>query len=142
MTELVTEIPRCCSIAIQSDLALRRSPRARTSPASRIAPAEWRSFSVSVVLPASGWEMIAKVRRCRMEKFSSPVAVIAPGAVRSSFAVMRVPSPFTVTTTPFPERPAKPARTGFQPAPALDELVPDAGFEPATFGLQNRCSTN
>ena len=21
-------------------------------------------------------------------------------------------------------------------------LVPDAGFEPATFGLQNRCSTN
>ena len=21
-------------------------------------------------------------------------------------------------------------------------MVPDAGFEPATFGLQNRCSTN
>ena len=30
------------------------------------------------------------------------------------------------------------------PAPARlrAELVPDAGFEPATFGLQNRCSTN
>ena len=24
----------------------------------------------------------------------------------------------------------------------LGRLVPDAGFEPATFGLQNRCSTN
>ena len=23
-----------------------------------------------------------------------------------------------------------------------NRLVPDAGFEPATFGLQNRCSTN
>ena len=24
----------------------------------------------------------------------------------------------------------------------LNVVVPDAGFEPATFGLQNRCSTN
>jgi len=24
----------------------------------------------------------------------------------------------------------------------LEKAVPDAGFEPATFGLQNRCSTN
>ena len=34
-----------------------------TLPAIWIAPANSNSFSVSVVLPASGWEMIANVRR-------------------------------------------------------------------------------
>ena len=29
-----------------------------------------------------------------------------------------------------------------QTGPTLDFLVPPAGFEPATFGLQNRCSTD
>src|SRR5689334_3224563 len=56
-------MPRSRSIAIQSERARRRSPRALTSPASWIAPPNSSSFSVSVVLPASGCEMIAKVRR-------------------------------------------------------------------------------
>ena len=63
MTEVVTEMPRCCSIFIQSERARRRSPLALTSPARWMAPPNSRSFSVSVVLPASGCEMIAKVRR-------------------------------------------------------------------------------
>ena len=63
ITEEVTEIPRCCSIFIQSDRARRAWPRALTSPARWIAPPCSNSFSVSVVFPASGWEMIAKVRR-------------------------------------------------------------------------------
>ena len=58
-----TEMPRSRSIAIQSDRARRRSPRALTSPASWMAPPNSSNFSVKVVLPASGCEMIAKVRR-------------------------------------------------------------------------------
>jgi hypothetical protein len=54
ITELVTEMPRCCSIFIQSDRARRFAPRAFTSPARWIAPPCSSSFSVSVVLPASG----------------------------------------------------------------------------------------
>src|SRR5205085_2688022 len=46
-----------------SERVERRSRLALTCPASWIAPPNNRSFSVSVVLPASGWEMIAKVRR-------------------------------------------------------------------------------
>ncbi len=65
ITEDETEMPRSCSIFIQSERARRRSPRARTWPAARMAPPDSSSFSVSVVLPASGWEMIAKVRRVR-----------------------------------------------------------------------------
>jgi hypothetical protein len=53
-------MPRSRSIAIQSERARRRSPRALTSAASWIAPPNSSSFSVSVVLPASGCEMIAK----------------------------------------------------------------------------------
>ena len=56
-------MPRCFSISIQSDVAWRVALRAFTLPAIWIAPANSSSFSVSVVLPASGWEMIAKVRR-------------------------------------------------------------------------------
>ena len=63
ITELVTEMPRCCSIFIQSERARRFAPRALTSPARWIAPPNSSSFSVSVVLPASGCEMMAKVRR-------------------------------------------------------------------------------
>jgi hypothetical protein len=40
----------------------------RTSPATWIAPPNHNSFSVSVVLPASGWEMMAKVRRRRISE--------------------------------------------------------------------------
>src|SRR5690349_1276538 len=62
----VTEMPRCCSIFIQSLRARRACPRALTSPARWIAPPCRSNFSVSVVLPASGCEMMAKVRRLDM----------------------------------------------------------------------------
>jgi hypothetical protein len=51
MTELVTEIPRCFSTSIQSDVACRLLLRALTVPAIWIAPPYSSSFSVSVVLP-------------------------------------------------------------------------------------------
>src|SRR5215467_7136957 len=63
MTELVTEMPRSFSSAIQSDVAWRAALRDFTLPALWIAPPNSSSFSVSVVLPASGCEMIANVRR-------------------------------------------------------------------------------
>src|SRR5690606_32971853 len=63
ITDEATEIPRCFSISIQSDEAWRLALRALTLPAIWIAPANSNSFSVRVVLPASGWEMMANVRR-------------------------------------------------------------------------------
>src|SRR4029077_18246498 len=65
MTEEATEMPRCFSISIQSEVACRDALRPLTAPAIWIAPENSSSFSVSVVLPASGWEMMAKVRRRR-----------------------------------------------------------------------------
>ena len=47
----------------ESTWALRWARRAFTAPAILMASPNKRSFSVSVVLPASGCEMIAKVRR-------------------------------------------------------------------------------
>src|SRR5689334_9031910 len=58
-------MPRCFSISIQSDEAWREALRPFTAPAIWIAPENSSSFSVSVVLPASGWLMMAKVRRRR-----------------------------------------------------------------------------
>ncbi len=63
ITALVTEMPRSCSIFIQSERARLASPRAFTWPAARIAPPSNSRCSVSVVLPASGCEMMANVRR-------------------------------------------------------------------------------
>src|SRR5690606_16617126 len=63
ITEEVTEMPRSFSSAIQSEVAWRAALRPLTEPAIWIAPPNSSSFSVSVVLPASGCEMIAKVRR-------------------------------------------------------------------------------
>src|SRR5882724_5749480 len=62
MTDEVTEIPRCCSRRIQSEVACRAALRPLTVPAIWIAPPNSSSFSVRVVLPASGCEMMAKVR--------------------------------------------------------------------------------
>src|ERR1700735_3239844 len=62
MTEEVTEMPRCCSRRIQSEVAWRVALRPFTVPAIWMAPPNRSNFSVSVVLPASGWEMMAKVR--------------------------------------------------------------------------------
>src|SRR5689334_3123236 len=56
-------MPRSRSIFIQSERVFMRSFLAFTSPASWIAPPKSKSFSVSVVLPASGCAIIAKVRR-------------------------------------------------------------------------------
>jgi len=55
--------PAVAPAAIQSEVAWRAALRPFTVPASWIAPPNSSSFSVSVVLPASGWEMMAKVRR-------------------------------------------------------------------------------
>src|SRR5690606_8573806 len=63
MTEVVMEIPRCCSMAIQSEVAWRSDLRDLTVPATSIALPISSRRSVMVVLPASGWEMLAKVRR-------------------------------------------------------------------------------
>jgi len=70
-------MPRCFSISIQSEVAWRVALRALTLPAILIAPANSSSFSVSVVLPASGWEMMAKVRR----RFTSSGRVMGAAAV-------------------------------------------------------------
>jgi hypothetical protein len=63
-----TEVPRSRSIAIQSERTRRRSPGALTSPANWIAPPNSSNFSVKVGLPASGCEMIAKVRPRRSRR--------------------------------------------------------------------------
>src|SRR5690348_9745110 len=59
-------MPRSFSGAIQSEVALRDVLRLFTEPAIWIAPPNSSSFSVSVVLPASGWLTMAKVRRRRV----------------------------------------------------------------------------
>src|SRR5579862_9219339 len=83
ITELVTEMPRCCSSRIQSEVAWRAAFRPLTVPAIVIAPPNSSSFSVNVVLPASGCEMIAKVRRrfisgSRVSVMSSQVRKVTP----------------------------------------------------------------
>ena len=65
MTDDVIEMPRSCSSRIQSDVACRVALRPLTVPAIWIAPPNSNSFSVNVVLPASGCEMIANVRLFR-----------------------------------------------------------------------------
>ncbi len=67
-------MPRSRSMSIQSDTTWRSVLRPRTAPASSIAPAYSSSFSVSVVLPASGWEMIANVRRRSTSAFRDGLA--------------------------------------------------------------------
>ena len=54
ITEVATEIPRCFSISIQSEVAVFLILLDFTAPATWIAPPKRRSFSVRVVLPASG----------------------------------------------------------------------------------------
>ena len=68
-------MPRSRSTAIQSERTRRRPPRALTSPANWIGPPNSSNFSLKVVLPASGCEMIAKVRR---RAISSVIVLIDP----------------------------------------------------------------
>ena len=74
ITEEVTEMPRSFSSAIQSEVAWRAALRPLTEPAIWMAPPNSSSFSVSVVLPASGCEMIAKVRRRAASRETSDMA--------------------------------------------------------------------
>src|SRR5690606_16877358 len=80
ITDEVTEMPRSFSSAIQSEVALRVVLRDFTEPAIWIAPPNSSSFSVSVVLPASGWEMMAKVRRRRASWETSDMGAARAGA--------------------------------------------------------------
>src|ERR1700752_3660339 len=73
-------MPRSRSIDIQSERVLPRSAFALTWPASWIAPPNSSSFSVNVVLPASGWEMMAKVRRRSTSVVSGVRAAPSAGA--------------------------------------------------------------
>src|SRR6185295_4703175 len=84
ITEEVTEIPRCCSRRIQSEVAWRAALRPFTVPAIWMAPPNSSNFSVSVVLPASGWEMMAKVLRCRI--WSATVSVTIRGVRKTGRA--------------------------------------------------------
>ena len=73
ITEEVTEMPRCCSRRIQSEVAWRVALRPFTVPAIWMAPPNSSSFSVSVVLPASGCEMMAKVRLLLISSANEPL---------------------------------------------------------------------
>src|SRR5262245_38221729 len=84
MTEVTTEIPRSRSIAIQSERVERRSRLAFTWPARLMAPPNRSNFSVSVVLPASGCEIIANVR-LRSTSVASGVAAIESEVARGLF---------------------------------------------------------
>src|SRR3569832_614426 len=86
MTEVTTEMPRSRSIFIQSERVLRRSPLALTWPARLIAPPNSYSFSVSVVLPASGCEMMAKVRRRATSSDNGERSVDSVGTAMSDMA--------------------------------------------------------
>jgi hypothetical protein len=70
MTDVATEIPRCFSISIQSDVAVFLILLLFTAPAIWIAPPKSSNFSVKVVLPASGCDMMANVRRLDISSVS------------------------------------------------------------------------
>ena len=70
MTEVATEMPRCFSISIQSDVAVFLILFDLTAPAMWMAPPKSSSFSVRVVLPASGWLMMANVLRLLISSVS------------------------------------------------------------------------
>ena len=69
MAEEVTEIPLSFSMSIQSDTACLAAFLPFTVPARLMAPPYSRNFSVNVVLPASGWDMMAKVLRLLISSF-------------------------------------------------------------------------
>src|ERR1035437_2518021 len=80
MTEVATEIPRWRSISIKSLVAYFLILLLFTAPAVWIAPPNKRNFSVKVVFPASGWEIIAKVLRF----FISDIYFIKRGEVNAT----------------------------------------------------------
>src|SRR3954451_1771827 len=114
MTEVTTEMPRSRSTAIQSERVARRSRLALTWPASWIAPPNSRSFSVSVVLPASGWEMMAKVRR-RSTSVASADRAGAPSGARMGMFMARWMWQFR----PLRSRSERPEQGWRRPGPAI-----------------------
>ena len=72
-------MPRCFSTSIQSEVAWRELFLAFTVPAIWMAPPNSNSFSVSVVFPASGCEMMAKVRRRDTSLARALATVVAAG---------------------------------------------------------------
>src|ERR1700712_1903006 len=68
------EMPRACSISIQSETTPWRFALPSTAPADEIALACSASASVSVDFPASGWLITAKVRRREASRITSDVA--------------------------------------------------------------------
>src|SRR5689334_10338485 len=84
MAEAVMDMPRSCSIPIQSEAVVLPPLRPRTMPAVRIRPEYKRSFSVNVVLPASGWLMMAKVRLRAVAAASSLSEVVSVVMMRGA----------------------------------------------------------
>ena len=80
-TEVATDIPRWRSISIKSLVAPFFILLLFTAPASCMAPPKRSSFSVKVVLPASGCDMIPKVR-LRCISFKKLINVYANGLQR------------------------------------------------------------
>ncbi len=77
-----TEIPRSFSMLIQSLEVDCCSFFEVTLPAKPMAPPYRRSFSVRVVLPASGWEMMAKVRRREISRVADGAMFVEVGVVK------------------------------------------------------------
>src|SRR5260370_40313190 len=92
-------MPRWRSSSIQSEVVARWLLRAVTEPANWTAPPYKRNFSVKVVLPASGCEIIAKVRlreicfcinRCRYLCVKSVLKLFLPASTtRETGKVLR-----------------------------------------------------
>ena len=76
MAEDVTEIPLSFSISIQSETACFAAFLPFTVPARFMAPPYSRNFSVRVVLPASGWDMMANVLLFSISSLSLLLSVI------------------------------------------------------------------
>ena len=130
-------MPLCFSISIQSETAYLLAFRPLTVPASRIAPPKSSSFSVSVVLPASGCEMIANVflRLTSLEMLSMYSTIL----VRLSPSVR---NPSTALFTLFQQEIfcQKKSPAFFRRGSIC--LVEHGGFEPPTSTLRTLRATN
>ena len=86
------EMPRACSISIQSDTVERRPALPCTAPACPIARACSDRASVSVDLPASGWLMTANVRRrpASSDTDPTPMTTADPGPDDGSLIGLQV----------------------------------------------------
>ena len=76
MTDVATEMPRWRSISMKSDVAPFFILLLLTAPATCMAPPKRSSFSVRVVFPASGCDMIAKVLRLVISSINAMIYVI------------------------------------------------------------------